>query len=402
MRRVAIALALAAIMAIAAVAGVAARAPSLACGDLCSYYAAGLLAREGEPAAAYEPQRLEARHRAVHDLGQRAGPFLYSPLWLIPSAWLAAAPLPGAIAAARVAGGVALWFGLFFVLLAVDGWKVRLAVAAAFLLSHAAWVQLIYGNWSFLLFALLAPVAFSLRRGSTRAATIAAALALHLKPFVLFALAPAAVTRRRFAAGVAALAVLAGALVLPWTGVAPWSRFGAFLAGRGAAGVTPFYSKSSLAANLARLATEPRDWVAPRGPVETLPVRAAFWLGLPLLVWGARRLRAEPVPALSFGLAWTLLFVPQVWEHTEILLFAALPGLARRYQLGLAAMLAATFFYNGWQQRLLGAALAGEGGASPIALLLWLYPAIHLYVLLAAMASAGRSGGAPAVAAAAA
>jgi hypothetical protein len=93
--------------------------------------------------------------------------------------------------------------------------------------------------------------------------------------------------------------------------------------------------------------------------------------------------------------------VPQIWEHTEILLFAALPGLARRFQIALALMLAATFFYNGWQQRLLAAALGGDVGAFPIGLLLWLYPAIHVFVLLAAVASVDRNAGAPAPAAAA-
>jgi hypothetical protein len=382
--RVAIALALA----IAAVAAVAARAPSLPCSDLCSYYSAGLLARQGTPEAAYDAADLETRHREVHDLGLRAGPFLYSPVWLIPSAILAGEPLPRAISAGRIAGELALVVGLFAVLLALDSFAVKVLVAAAFALSHTAWVQLIYGNWSFALFALLAVAALALKRNLKGAETLAAALAIHLKPFVLFALLPPALARRRFAAQVALVTLVLGALVLPFTGLDSWKRFGSFLMERGSAGVTPFYSKSSLAANLARLETEPREWVAPRTPAATIPVRAAFWLGLPLLFFGARRLRVQPNAAFAFGIAWMLLFVPQIWEHTEIVLFAALPALARRYQVGLALALAATVFYNAWQQRLLATALLDGGRTLPITVLLWLYPAIQLYVLLAAFATA--------------
>jgi hypothetical protein len=384
----------AALAAIAAL-SLALRAPSLPCGDLCSYYAAGLLARDGPAEAAYDPAVLEARHLAVHDLGQRAGPFLYSPLWLLPARGLAELPLPRAQVAQRWVGAVALGAGLFAVLLAIDVLAIRLAVAAAFALSHTAWVQLIYGNWSFLLFALLAGAAFALRPAAGPAArrlgALAAALALHLKAFVLFALAPAAWGRRRLAAGAALVALLLAAAALPPTGFAPWARYGSFLAGRGAAGVTPYYSKSSLAANLARLESAPREWVLSPRPVESIPVRAAFWLGLPLLAWGAVRLREQPPQAFAFGVAWMLLFVPQIWEHTEIVLFAAIPALARRHQLVLAAALAATFFYNGAQQSLLMKALRGEGGTLPVTLLLWLYPAIHFLVLLAALETAEKA-----------
>ena len=382
-----------------ATASLAWRSPTLACGDICSYYSAGLLAREGPPEAAYETAELEARHRMVHDLGQRAGPFLYSPVWLLPAELLASRPLPDAIRAQRWAGALALGVGLFAVLVALQSISLQFAVAAAFALSHTAWVQLIYGNWSFLLFMLLAVAGLAIGGRFVRGGAIAAALALHLKPFVLFALAPAALARRRLAAATAALAVLLAAAVLPATGFAPWKKIGVFLAGRGVAGVTPFYSKSSLAANLARTTTVPREWVQSSRPVETVPVRAAFWLGLPLLVWGTLRLREQPSQAFAFGIAWMLLFVPQVWEHTEILLFAALPALARRYQLALAAALAATFFYNGAQQRLLIRALQGQSGPEPVTLLLWLYPAIALFVLLAALDSPSK--GAATVAAAA-
>ena len=86
-------------------------------------------------------------------------------------------------------------------------------------------------------------------------------------------------------------------------------------------------------------------------------------------------------------MAWTLLFVPQVWEHTELLLFAALPGLAPRWRLAVLALLAATFFYGSLQQELLRGVLAGARPAAALEAFLLLYPALNLLVLGAALAS---------------
>jgi hypothetical protein len=125
-------------------------------------------------------------------------------------------------------------------------------------------------------------------------------------------------------------------------------------------------------------------------PVETIPVRAAFWAGLPLLVYGSWRLRARPPASFAFGIAWFLLFVPQVWEHTEILIFLTLPALGRRCQWLFVALLAATFFYNGTQQDLLREVARGERPASVLAAFLWIYPALNLAALAAVLS--GRNG----------
>lgn len=386
---------------LAATASIWWRAPTLPCGDLCSYYSAGMLVREGSAASVYDRAELERRHREVHDLRQNAGPFLYSPLLLLPAAWVATTPYPEAARHHRIAGALALALGLFAVLLALESLAMRIAVAGAFTLAHASWVQLIYANWSFFLFALTAAAMLALVRERAAPVALAGALAMHLKAFAIFAFVPLAFARRRLAVALVAVAVLLAALVLPFTGFAPWSRFGSFLAQQAGAGVTPYYSKSSLAANLARLSTEPRAWVAPRAPVRSFPVRGVFWAGLPLLAWASWRLRARPPAALACGIAWTLLFVPQIWEHTEILLFAALPALPRRYQGILAAMLALTFFYNQSQQELLAGALRGESAATPIGLLLWLYPALNLLAFAAALDRGDAGGrGAPPLAAA--
>lgn len=371
------------------------RAPAPEHSDFCSYYAAGRLALEGRAADAYDRDALEATHRAVHDVGRRAGPFLYSPLLLAPSAAFASLPLTTAARWNRGLGALALAAGLLSVLLSIEGAWLRAATAAAFALAHATAAQFFYENWTFWLFALVAFSVFAARRGGVRATGVAAALAVHLKAFVVFLYAPLVAGRRRRALAWAVGAGLGLAAVSTVaTGVAPWQRYGGFLVATREAGVTPFYSKCSLAANLARLASEPREWVAAREPVRSLPVRAVFWLGLPLLGWGAWRLRAAPVAALGFGLAWTLLFVPQIWEHTEILLFAALPAVAPRWRWPVVALLAATAFYGPLQQGALARVLSGESPPATLGLLLLLYPSLNLLVLAGALAGApGEEGG---------
>ncbi len=378
-------------LAAAVAAGAWLRAPARSHSDFCSYYSAGRLTLAGSATDAYDPAALEATHRAIHDVGRRAGPFLYSPLLLLPSAAFAALPLPAAEAANRALGAVALGGGLLAVLLALGRWPERLATALAFGLAHATAAQLAYENWTFLLFALLAASALAARRDRPVWAGLAAAAAIHLKAFTVFALAPLVAGRRRrvvvWAALLGALLVVASVLVV---GAGPWARFAELLGGAGGAGVTPYYNKCSLAANLARWSTGPREWVAARGPVGSWPVRSAFFVGLPLLAWGSWRLRRRPEPALAFGIAWTLLFVPQIWEHTEILLFATLPALAPRWRWPVIALLAATCFYGGIQQELLRAVLAGARPPASLAALLLLYPSLNLLVLGAALTGEGR------------
>ena len=71
------------------------------------------------------------------------------------------------------------------------------AAALAFVLAHATSVQLLYENWTFALFALLAGAALAARRERPVLAGILGALAVHLKAFVVFALAPLAAGSRR-------------------------------------------------------------------------------------------------------------------------------------------------------------------------------------------------------------
>lgn len=381
---------LAALLAAAAAALVFVRAPATPCRDFCTYYAAGRLVREGRAAAAYDRRELAAAHRAAHASPRGVGPWLYSPIWLPPAGALAALPFERAETLHRALGAASLGIGLLFVLLRVRSSTLQAALAAACALSHPAWIALAMQNWSWLLFAAVAAAWWAGERGRDGWAGLGWAVAVHLKAFVVLApVALAVAGRRGIALRAAALAALLAALALPVTGVAPWQRYLGFLEGAKTAGVTPFYNKLSLQATVARFESDPRAWVAPRGKVSTPAVRWLFWLGLPLYAIGLRRLRHSSSAALAFTVAFVLLFVPQIWDHTELLLFAVLPALPRRHLLAAAALLAASFFYNDLQQPLLHEVLRGEKPPWALqSLLLW-FPALNFLVLAAAL-SIGR------------
>jgi len=379
-----------ALLAAAALAVLWVRSPRAEPGDLCSYRAAGALAAEGRPAAAYDGAALAEMHRRQHDVPRRVGGFLYSPLWLPPARALAALPLAAAERANRVAGALALGAGLAFVLYRIPGPALRAAVAAAFCLSHAGWVQLIYGNWTGFLFLALSVALGAGRAGGGAAAALAWGFAIHLKAFAAVTLLPLAVTRERRRVVAAALAVLAlAAVALAWSGADAWGAFADTLTGLAERGVTPYYNKVSLAAAAARFVSEPRAWLAPRAPIDALWIRAIALAGLPLLAWGAWRLRRAPERLAAFSIAWVLLFVPQIWDHTEILLFLVLPALATRWAWALAALLAGTWFYNGAVQDLLDRSLAGEVPLLALRLLLLFYPALALLALATTLVEPG-------------
>lgn len=380
-----------ALLAAAAVAVLWVRSPRAEPGDLCSYRAAGALAAEGRPASAYDGGALAEMHRRQHDVPRRVGGFLYSPLWLPPARSLAALPLGAAERANRLAGALALGAGLALVLSRIRGPALRAAAAAAFCLSHAGWVQLIYGNWTYFLFLALSVALAAGRTGGGAVTALAWGFAIHLKAFTAVALLPLAATRERRRVAAAALATLAlAAVALAWSGADAWRAFADTLTGMAERGVTPYYNKVSLAAAAARFVSEPRSWLAPRAPVDALWIRAIALAGLALLAWGTWKLRRAPERLAALSIAWVLLFVPQIWDHTEILLFLVLPALAARWAWALTGLLAATFFYNGAVQDLLDRTLAGEVPPLALRALLLLYPAIALLALATTLVTPGR------------
>jgi hypothetical protein len=381
----------AALLGVVAVPLLLARAPQLPHSDLCTYLAAGHLAGEGEPAAAFDWGRLRARHAELHPGPQGVGPFLYSPLYLLPARLLAALPLAPAEQLNRGFGALCLGLGLALLLWRLERARDQLLIAAAFLVAHPVWVQLIYQNWTFALLPLLAGAGLAAARGRPGLAGLLWALAVHLKAFLLFGLIALWVAgrRRTVVASVLAAALLAAGS-LPATGVESWSRWGTFLLRAEAGGVTPYYNKVSLAATVGKLSTEPRDWIRPRSAVGGWAVRGLFWAALPLLALGLWRLRDDADEVVAFAVGWILLAVPQIWDHTELLLFLLLPALAPAYLVPLVLLLELTALYNGALQPLLIAAARGEAPASAVRLLMTVFPALNLAATAAVVASAAK------------
>ena len=382
----------AALLGLAAGALLLVRSPIEPCVDLCTYYAAGRLVVAGEPARAYERAALSAAHAGTHEGTKRIGGFLYSPVYLPAAGALARLPYPAAEALHRLAGALLLGCGLALVLVRLGDPRLELALALSFLLSHTAWTQLIYQNWGIGLFAALAAALAAGHRGRGVSAALAWALAGHLKIFVALMAAPLVATRRRRQIVGAAFAALALALLsLPWVGVDSWRAWIGSIGHLSVRGVTPYYNKVSLAAGLARFATDPRAWLAPREPAAELLTRTLLLLGGGVLVAVTARLRRDPERLLAASIAAVLLFVPQVWDHTEILLFVALPALPRRIAWPLAALLALTVGYAPLVARGLAGALGGSAAPALVAGLLMVYPALNLLVLGSALAAGPRA-----------
>ncbi len=368
------------------------RSPIEPCVDLCTYYAAGRVVAAGAPAGAYDRVALTAAHVGTHAGTKRIGGFLYSPLYLPAAGLLAHFPYPAAEALHRVAGALLLGCGLALVLLRLGDPLLELALALAFLLSHTAWTQLIFQNWGIGLFAALAAALAAGRTGRGAAAALSWALAGHLKIFVVLMAAPLVATRWWRRILLAALAALALALLsLPWVGLASWRAWIDSIGSLSARGVTPYYNKVSLAAGLARFAVDPRAWLAPREPAAELLTRALLVLGVAVLVAVTARLRRDPERLLAASIATVLLFVPQIWDHTEILLFVALPALPRRALWCLVGCLALTVGYAPLVARGLAGALGGSAAPVAVAALLMLYPLLNLAVLGSTLAAGPRA-----------
>jgi hypothetical protein len=364
--------------------------------DFCTYYTAGLLVREGAPAAAFDQEALNVRHRELHGRERHKGPFLYSPLYLVPATALAGWPFERAERANQVAALLCLAAALGLILARVPTVAGQAMLAVGFVLSHFVAVQFVYLNWSFLLLAWVAAAWLATRAGVDWLAAVLWALAIHLKPFVgLVVVVLWLAGRKRVALQTVAVAAALGVATLPWVGWASWTAFaGKALAGT-ASGLLPFYNNVSLPGALARFASEPRAWVAPRAPVGGAWVVGVEILGAALLAWALWRARRSVERGLAIAIVGLLLFFPLVWDHTAVLLFAALPAMGphRPTLRGLfAALLAATFFYADWQQAALRQMLQGGGSDAALRLLLLVPTAILALAFLALVAFADEAG----------
>lgn len=367
------------------------RSPNPACVDFCTYYAAGRLAASGEAARAYDGAALAAAHAGVHEGTRRIGGYLYSPLLLPVAEAFARLPFAAAEALHRLIGALLLGAGLALVLLRLGEPRLEATLALSFFLSQTAWTQLVFQNWGIGLFAALAAALAAARRSRTVAASLAWAVAGHLKVFAALVAVPLVATRwRRQLIGVGLAAPLLALAALPWVGLDAWRAWAGTLGAFSTRGVTPFYNKVSLAAGLARFVVDPRAWLAPREPAAELLTRALPLMGLAVLAVAAVRLRRDPERLVAASLAVVLLVVPQVWDHTEILLFVALPALPRRAIWTSAALFALSAGYAPLVGHGLERVLHGALPATPVALLLLFYPLLNLGLLAVALAAGPR------------
>ena len=361
--------------------------------DFCTYYTAGLLVREGAPAAAFDQEALNVRHRELHGRERHKGPFLYSPQYLLPATALAGLSFDRAERANQLAALLCLAAALGLILARIPAPVGQVALAVGFVLSHFVAVQFVYLNWSFLLFAWVAAAWLATRAGVDWLAAILWALAIHLKPFVGLVLVVLwLVGRKRLALLTVAVAAALAVATLPWVGWSSWAAFGGKALAGTASGLLPFYNNVSLPGALARLASEPRSWVAPRAAVDGAWVLGVEVLGVALLAGALWRVRRSVERGLAVAIVGLLLFFPLVWAHTAVLLFAALPAMAPRFRGLFAALLAATFFYADWQQGALREMLQGAGSDAALRLLLLVPTAILAIAFVALLAGGDETG----------
>lgn len=364
--------------------------------DFCSYYTAGLLALEGEPERAYSNVEIRTRHYQAHGIQKRIGAFLYSPVLLFPCAALASLPSGAAELANHILTLLSLGIILFLMLESARGPLLEIAFCLVLLLSHLVMVQFLYRNWSFLLVALIALAWYLSSKGRSLAASVCWGAAIHLKVFAALFVVPLVVGgRRRLAGMVVGVTVLMALLTLPFFGFDVWGTFARMMRELSAWGVTPFYNKISLQATIGRFLTEPMEWFKPQGPVThplvrwLLPASLPFYLGL---IWWRRK-------DWSWGVAVTipylLLFNPQTWEHTELLLLLVLPVLGTRAAILLSVLLCAGVFYR---DAILAQALYvvrdGDSGQL-LRLVLLYYPLLNVIALVSLVLQALRGESVP-------
>lgn len=363
--------------------------------DFCTYYTAGLLLIEGEAERAFDEGELRTRHAELH-FERNNGAFLYSPLYLFPSALFALLPFRVAEMANHSIALLAIGLLLFLLLERSRSLLLEGALCLAFLLAHVVWCQFDYQNWSFLLALLVAAAWYLTRRGSGWAAGLLWAAAAHLKIYAGLFLAPLAVGgRRRLVALSVGIGLLLALVTLPFVGLASWRAFLGTLIEYAGGGVTPFHHKLSLQASIARYLSEPATWSVEGAGVRHPLVTWLLPLSLPLFLGLLWRRREDWEWGVAATIPYLLLFNPRTWDHSEILLLVVLPALPVRMALFLCALLAASWFYADvvWW-RFVGIVRDGDSPALTRLVLLF-YPLLNVLALASLMlqpreGSAGR------------
>ncbi len=357
--------------------------PHVPGGDVQTYLAAGRLEREGRPEAVYDYESLVRAHQRGGGEG-RLGAFWSSPLWLPLAGILAELPTPSAVRLNQLWLVAANALGLAFLLrlLAHPGWEV--ATAVSFALAHPVRAGLAFGNWGAFLFALLGVATWSLGRGSKLAGALGAGLAIHVKLWAIFG--PLALIRLRnqwtWLVSIVAGGLLATVIGVVSFGIEAWQAWFKTLQAYGERGVTPYYNKVSLAACLARLASDPRAWLAPPEPLLPELTHAIGVLGLgATLALGLARRWSSPLTRWAAGCVLSLLAVPTIWDHGYVLLFLAVPALSALGRGLLLLAFGASFGYPYAAAWLLEGALKGSTPPLAAATFLAFYPLLGLLTL---------------------
>jgi hypothetical protein len=256
--------------------------------------------------------------------------------------------------------------------------------------------QFIYQNWSAHLGLFVALALFFTVRGKNLAAALFWALAIHLKAYIsLFLIALFIVGRRRLAVTILVAGLLLMAVGLPWTGIESYATYIDAMREQSAGWITYFHNQVSLPATIARYEFPPSKWPSSMVAPSLAAVEWLFWLSLPLWGWLVWRLRDDLARALALTVPYLLLFVPKIWDHTQILFFALfLTGvLARRTTTTLLAYLLLSFAYFTLVQHLLGEAIKGTISTATLHATLLYYPVLNVLALAAVLAPRSRTGG---------
>lgn len=364
--------------------------------DFCTYYTAGQLALEGDFASAYDFEAINARHRELHPgEGLRIGSFLYSPLFVQAAAYFGALPFETAVFVNQLLILISLGGVLFLLLESTRSSWLRALMWVVFVLSDPVSNQFIYQNWSALLGLFVALGLFFTVRGKNLPAALFWALAIHLKAYIsLFLIALFLVGRRRLAVTILVAGLLLIAVGLPWTGIESYVSYVDAMREQSAGGITYFHNQVSLPSTIARYEFPPSKWPSSMVAPSLAAVEWLFWLSLPLWGWLVWRLRDDPVRALALTLPYILLFVPKIWDHTQILFFGLfLTGvLARRTTAMLLAYLLLSFAYFALVQHLLGEAIKGTVSTATLHATLLYYPVLNVLALAAILAPPSHKG----------
>ena len=349
-------------------------------GDLCSYYSAGLVANEAGTVESFDLKRLNERHRSIHS-GRRVGPFLYSPLYLAPARMLATQEFVTAERINQLGIAMALGGLLFLILESTTPLSLRLLLCLAFALGNPVRVQFIYLNWSAWLALFLGLALFLTARKRTWPAALAWALAIHLKAYVGLFLLPLLLTgKRKLAGAIVACGLGLSAVSLLWSSPSSYTGYLRTLFAESAGGVSYFFNQVSIQPTLARYFAAPREWPGSNRPIESVSLELLFWISLPLFAYAVYRLRDRWRTALALTVPYLLLFIPKIWDHTQILFFTLflLAVLPRRAAVISGLLLIASWAYFPLVQRHLLELLQGEGSLVATHALLLFYPLLNL------------------------